>query len=200
MRIGFIGLGNMGRPMAANLVRAGHDVSGFDLSQAMLDGHSAAGGTAATSVAAAVADADAVVTMLPAGKHVRDVYTGTDGVLASIREQHAAADRQFHDRRRDSARSRAPPPPSAASRCWTRQFPAASAVRRRGHLPSWSAAPKSAFARARPLLKAMGRNIVHAGDAGAGQAAKICNNMMLGISMIGVVRGVRSCRTPGTGL
>ena len=179
--IGFIGLGNMGGPMAANLVRAGHVVRGFDLSGAARAALSEAGGQAASSVADAAAGADVVVTMLPAGPHVRAVLTevfdaAPAGALlidsstidvATAREMAAAAEQ------RGFALLDAPVSGGTTG--------AAAAT-----LTFMVGGAEAAFERAKPLLQQMGRTIVHAGPAGAGQAAKVCNNLMLGISMVGV--------------
>jgi 3-hydroxyisobutyrate dehydrogenase len=149
-RIGFIGLGNMGLPMAQNLLKARHAVSGFDLSEYSTDRLAADGATAARSVAAACKDAEIVITMLPAGAQVREVYLRNDGVLAAV------------------------PPGTLLVDSSTIDVDTAREVAR-------AAAGKGL---ARPVLEKMGKTIVHAGGAGNGQAAKICNNMILGASMI----------------
>ncbi len=180
-KLAFIGLGNMGGPMAANLVRAGHGVAGFDLSPAALDAARGAGIAVADSPARCVADADAVFTMLPAGQHVLSVLDealpqAVPGCLfvdcstidvASARQAHAAA---------EGAGMMALDAPVSGG------VGGASA----GTLTFMAGGTDEAFVRARPLLEAMGRRIVHCGEGGAGQAAKICNNMILGISMIAV--------------
>lgn len=184
MRIGFIGVGNMGGPMAQNLLRAGHEVRVFDLVPAAVANLASAGAKAAASPAEAAAGAEAVVTMLPAGKQVREVYLGPGGILAkadpgtlfidcstidvaTAREVAAAADG------RGMAMLDAPVSGGVGG---------AAA----GTLTFMVGGPDAAFARAEPLLGAMGKTIVHAGGAGNGQAAKICNNMVLGVSMIAV--------------
>ncbi len=181
-KIGFIGVGNMGGPMACNLLKAGHAVTVFDLSQWHLDQVAAKGAAIAASAADAVRDADVVVTMLPAGKHVQDVYVSSvfdaagPGVLMidcstidvdTARAVHAtAAERGF---------LMVDAPVSGG---------VGGAVA--GTLTFMVGGADAAFTQAKPLLEAMGKNIVHCGGAGAGQAAKVCNNMMLGIQMSSV--------------
>jgi 3-hydroxyisobutyrate dehydrogenase len=183
-RIGFIGLGNMGLPMALNLLKAGHIVSGFDVSQAQRDKLAAAGGKAAASVAVAAANADAVVTMLPAGKEVREVYLANDGVLANAGAGKLLIDSSTIDV--ETARTVA----TAAERKGLGMIdaPVSGGVggAQGGTLTFMVGGSVQAFARAKPILEAMGKTIVHAGGPGNGQAAKICNNMILGISMIAV--------------
>ncbi|GJL96674.1 MAG: 3-hydroxyisobutyrate dehydrogenase [Hyphobacterium sp.] len=179
--IAFIGLGNMGSGMCANLVKAGHDVRAFDLSADAVKRAEAAGAKGAPSAAEAVSGADAIVTMLPAGKHVRAVYetaifpNASEGVLMmdcstidvatakSVGEAAAAKGFLFVD---------APVSGGVA---------AADA----GTLTFMVGGPEAAFEQAEEFLSIMGKAVIHAGDPGTGQAAKICNNMLLGITMIG---------------
>ncbi len=128
-KIGFIGLGNMGLPMAQNLLKAGHAVQGFDMSKAQVDALTASGGQATDSVKAAASGVEIVITMLPAGAHVREVYLGADGVLAAVGAGNAA-DRFLHHRRRDRARRGRRCRQARAWPCSTRRCPAASAARR----------------------------------------------------------------------
>ncbi|MBD8875072.1 3-hydroxyisobutyrate dehydrogenase [Roseibium polysiphoniae] len=182
--IGFIGLGNMGGPMAANLVKAGHKVSGFDLSEAALAALEAAGGSRAESVADLAEGADVIVTMLPAGAHVRKIYQGEGGILDNARPGTLLIDSSTIDV--DSARVVAA---AAAGKDMPMvDAPVSGGVggATAGTLTFMVGGPENAFAAAKPFLDIMGKTIVHAGDAGTGQAAKICNNMILGISMIGV--------------
>ena len=181
-RIGFIGLGNMGSGMCANLVRAGFDVTAFDLNPAAIENAVEAGAEAADSGAKAIEDAGVVVTMLPAGKHVQDVYFGNEGIA-----KHAADGALFIDcstiavsdardiiqQARDHGFDMVDAPVSGG-------VAAASA----GSLTFMVGGTEGAFQRAEPVLEAMGSKIVHAGDAGNGQVAKIANNMLLGVSMI----------------
>ncbi|MEP0233298.1 3-hydroxyisobutyrate dehydrogenase [Roseibium sp.] len=182
--IGFIGLGNMGGPMAANLVKAGHKVCGFDLSEAALAALEAAGGSRAESLADLAEGADVIVTMLPAGAHVRKIYQGEGGILDNARPGTLLIDSSTIDV--DSARV-------VAAAAADKDMPMVDAPvsggvggATAGTLTFMVGGPEYAFAAAKPFLDIMGKTIVHAGDAGTGQAAKICNNMILGISMIGV--------------
>ena len=180
-RVGVIGLGNMGGPMAACLVRAGHVVRGFDLSGAALAALEAAGGQAASSPAAAVEGADVVLTMLPAGQHVRAVLGGVFEV--------AKAEALFIDSSTIDVATAREMAATAAARgfAWLdAPVSGGTAGAVAGTLTFMVGGTEAAFARGRPVLESMGRTIVHAGDAGAGQAAKVCNNLMLGISMLGV--------------
>ena len=179
--IAFIGLGNMGGPMAANLVKAGHKVVGFDLVPASREVAKADGVSIADKAAEAVKGAEVVITMLPAGKHVLSVW---NEIIPSVEKGALMIDCSTIDV--ESARK-------------------SHALAAEHHLPSIDApvsggtggakgatltfmagGDEKAFATAKPVLEAMGKKIVHCGAAGAGQAAKICNNMILGISMIGV--------------
>ena len=187
MRIGFIGLGNMGGPMAANLLKAGHEVTGFDLAKPALDALAKAGGKPAPGAAAAVAGAEMIVTMLPAGPHVRQVYTGEGGLLAAAKPGALLIDSSTIDV--ESARAVAK---AAAERGFDMlDAPVSGGVggAAAGTLTFMVGGSEAGFARALPLLQAMGKTIVHAGPSGNGQAAKICNNMILGISMIAVSEG-----------
>ncbi len=182
--IGFIGLGNMGSHMAANLVKAGHEVKGFDVVTSNVDNFVSAGGVAAGSVAEASASVDMVVTMLPAGKHVRDVYTGAEGILASAVPGTLLIDSSTID----VASARAVADAAAKAGMEMIDAPVSGGVggAEAATLTFMVGGADVTFERALPVLQAMGKNIFHAGGAGNGQAAKICNNMILGISMIGV--------------
>ncbi|MEM8688023.1 MAG: 3-hydroxyisobutyrate dehydrogenase [Pseudomonadota bacterium] len=182
--IGFIGLGNMGSHMAANLVSAGHEVKGFDVVTSNVDTFVRAGGSASGSVTEASSDVDMVITMLPAGKHVREVYTGSDGILA-----HAAPGTLLIDSSTiDVASARAVAEAAHKAEMHMIDAPVSGGVggAEAGTLTFMVGGSEETFEKARPALEAMGKNIFHAGGAGNGQAAKICNNMILGISMIGV--------------
>ena len=181
MRIGFIGLGNMGAGMAANLAKAGHSVTAFDLSPAALARAAENGCAIAGSAADAVADAKAVVTMLPDGGIVRRVYTGDvlgrapgDALLIDCSTIDVATAREVAALAAGAGYSMVDAPVSGG-------IGGANA----GTLTFMVGASAEAFARAQPVLAAMGKAVIHAGEAGAGQAAKICNNMALGIHMIG---------------
>ena len=183
-RIGFIVVGNMGGPMAQNLLKAGHEVRAFDLAAEAVDRAVAAGATAAASVQEAAVDADVVVTMLPAGKHVGQVYLGDDGIIAA-----AAANTLFIDSSTiDVATAREVIAAAEKGGMEMIDAPVSGGVggAETGTLTFMCGGADGAFDRARPYLEQMGKTIVHAGPAGNGQAAKICNNMILAISMIGV--------------
>jgi len=182
-RIGFVGLGNMGLPMAGNLIKAGHVVIGFDVIAPQVGKLSAMGGLAAASVADA-AQADAIVTMLPAGEHVREVYCRKGGVIAAA----AAGALLIDSSTIDVATARDVAALAVANGLDMVDAPVSGGVAgaAAATLTFMVGGPDAAFARAKPILEAMGKTIVHAGSAGTGQAAKICNNMILGVSMIAV--------------
>eukprot|EP00903_Cladosiphon_okamuranus_P001371 g1369.t1 len=182
--IGFIGLGNMGGPMAINLVKAGHKVLGFDLSEATLATHADAGGEKAAGVAELAAAADVIVTMLPAGKHVRQIYTGEGGILEHAKSGTLLIDSSTIDV--DSARAVSEAATAKGMPMVDAPVSGGVAGAAGGTLTFMVGGSDEAFEAARPYLDIMGKTIVHAGGAGTGQAAKICNNMLLGISMIGV--------------
>ncbi len=190
--IGFIGLGNMGGPMAANLVAAGHRVVGFDVVPAALEAAVGRGVTAAESAAAAAAAAPVVITMLPAGAQVREVYTGAargdDGGANGIIAAAPAGALLIDCSTIDVATARAVHQAAAAAGRAMLDAPVSGGVAgaAAGTLTFMAGGAEAAFARARPVLEAMGATIVHAGGPGNGQAAKVCNNMILGISMIAV--------------
>jgi 3-hydroxyisobutyrate dehydrogenase len=181
--IGFIGLGNMGGHMAANLVKAGHAVKGFDLVDDFVTRFEAAGGSAASSVADAAGDVEAIVTMLPAGQHVRAVYTGDDGILASAAKGTLLIDSSTIDV--TTARDVAEFAESAGMAMIDAPVSGGVSGAEAATLTFMVGGSDVAFDRAKPLLDNMGKNIFHAGGSGNGQAAKVCNNMLLGISMIG---------------
>jgi 3-hydroxyisobutyrate dehydrogenase len=181
-RIGFIGLGNMGLPMAQNLLEAGHAVAGFDVSNDAAERLAAAGGMRVHTVAEACKEAEVVVTMLPAGAQVHEVYLGDAGVLASVAPGTLLIDCSTIDVETARTVARA----AAGQGLAMIDAPVSGGVAgaQGGTLTFMVGGPADAFERARPLLEKMGKTIVHAGDAGNGQAAKICNNMILGASMI----------------
>ncbi|APO71418.1 3-hydroxyisobutyrate dehydrogenase (plasmid) [Rhizobium gallicum] len=180
-RIAFIGLGNMGGPMAANLVKAGHEVTGFDLAAPVLKAAEETGVKPASHVSQAVAGAETVVTMLPQGKHV---LTAWPDILASIPAGTLVIDCSTIDV--ESARKAHAM--AKAAGCLSLDAPVSGGTggAAAGTLTFMAGGSQESFAKAKPILEAMGKKIVHCGEAGAGQAAKICNNMILGISMIGV--------------
>ncbi len=180
--IAFIGLGNMGSGMCANLVAAGHTLSAFDLNQQAVDRAVLAGAQAAGSIVDAVRSASVVVTMLPAGKQVLDVYFGQNGVTAQ-----AAKHALFIDCSTiavEEARLAADKAEAAGFDMVDAPVSGGVAAAQAGHLTFMVGGSCSGFAKAEPVLQAMGKTIVHAGGPGNGQVAKIANNMLLGISMI----------------
>ena len=182
--IGFIGLGNMGAPMAANLVKAGHQVTGYDIVPSALAAFAAAGGRAAASAAEAVAAGEVVITMLPAGPQVREVYLGNGGVLGRARQGALLVDCSTIDV--DTARAVAAAAGEAGFDMLDAPVSGGTAGAAAATLTFMVGGEAAAFARAEPVLAAMGRTIVHTGPAGNGQVVKICNNMLLAVSMIGV--------------
>ena len=175
MKIGFIGLGNMGAPMAANLIKAGHQVTGFDVAGVTVEGAASAG-----SAAEAASGQDAVITMLPNGEILRAVYAeivpaGTKGsVFIDCSTVDVDSARAAHEM-------------AAANGLLSVDAPVSGGVggAAAGTLTFMAGGSEEAFSRAAPLFEIMGKKAVHCGAAGAGQSAKICNNMLLGISMIG---------------
>jgi 3-hydroxyisobutyrate dehydrogenase len=178
-RVAFIGLGNMGGGMAANLAKAGHEVIAFDLSQDALARAKANGCTIADSAESAVKDAEAVVTMLPAGKHVAEVYRGN--VLLNAPKSAILLDCSTIDVA--TAKAVEGEAGSAGFEMVDAPVSGGIAAAEAGTLTFMVGGSDAGFERARPLLEAMGKAVIHAGGAGAGQAAKICNNMLLGATM-----------------
>jgi 3-hydroxyisobutyrate dehydrogenase len=183
-RIGFIGLGNMGLPMALNLLKAGHQVEGVDLNGAAVEKLKAAGGAGDSTAKIAAARADVAITMLPSGKEVEQVYLAADGILADANPGTLLIDSSTID----VVTARRVAAAADAKGLALLDAPVSGGVggATAGTLTFMVGGSDAAFARARPLLEAMGKTIVHAGGAGSGQAAKICNNMILGVSMIAV--------------
>ena len=176
--VAFIGLGNMGGGMAANLARAGHDVRAFDLSADALARAEAAGCARAPDAVAAVQGAEAVVTMLPAGAHVEQTYAAIlpavrGAVLIDCSTIDVATAKRVAEQARAHGLAAVDAPVSGGI--------AAAAA---GTLTFMVGGPADAYARAEPFLKQMGKAVIHAGASGAGQAAKICNNMILGATMV----------------
>jgi 3-hydroxyisobutyrate dehydrogenase len=181
--VAFIGLGNMGSGMAANLVKAGHDVRAFDLNADAVAALVDKGATAASDLTHAVTGADAVVTMLPAGPHVRGVYLEDGGVLSLASKDAVLIDCSTIDV--DSARAVAAKAAEAGFAFVDAPVSGGVAAAEGGTLTFMVGGPEDAFAKAELILSSMGKAVIRAGEAGAGQAAKICNNMLLGIHMIG---------------
>src|SRR5437016_10316019 len=183
-QIGFIGLGRMGFPMAQNLIKAGHAVTGFDVDSTAAERLSTVSGTVATAIDVACAGAEIVITMLPSGKEVREVYLGQDGVLASAPDGALLIDCSTIDV--ESARAVAAA--ASVNELAMVDAPVSGGVAgaEAATLTFMVGGSEKAFERARPVLEMMGKTVVHAGGSGNGQTAKICNNMILGVSMIAV--------------
>jgi 3-hydroxyisobutyrate dehydrogenase len=188
LHIAFIGLGNMGAPMAHNLLRAGHPLSVFDLSAAAVDGLAAAGARPAKSVQDAVREADVVISMLPASSHVRALYLGDGGVL-DLALPHALLI--------DCSTIAADVAKEVADAATARGFAmldapvsGGTAGAAAGTLTFIVGGEAGTLERSKAVLEKMGKNIFHAGPAGAGQVAKICNNMLLGILMAGTAEAL----------
>lgn len=180
MKIAFIGLGNMGGGMAANLAKAGHEVRAFDLSEDALARAVEAGCSRAASAAEAVTGAEAVVTMLPAGKHVASVYE------SDVYPNAAPGTLLLDCSTIDVATARSNIAAATAKGLVAVDAPVSGgiAAANAGTLTFMVGGTDEGFARAEPILAQMGKAVIHAGDAGAGQGAKICNNMLLGASMV----------------
>ncbi|MEA2792400.1 MAG: 3-hydroxyisobutyrate dehydrogenase [Acetobacteraceae bacterium] len=200
--VGFIGLGNMGAPMAANLVKAGHSVTGYDLNPAALEALAKAGGKVAKTAADAVAGASVVITMLPAGEHVREVYLNQGGLIDVVKGTDVVKgsgplliDCSTIDV--DSARTVTASAETAGLAMLDAPVSGGTAGAQNGTLTFMVGGTDEAFTRGKSVLEAMGKNIFHAGGPGAGQAVKICNNMMLAINMVGVSEGFLLARKLG---
>jgi 3-hydroxyisobutyrate dehydrogenase len=189
MKVAFLGLGNMGLPMALNLVKAGHQVYGFDLVQAQLDAFKAGGGVPAPSASDAVPDADVIISMLPASRHVEALYLGNSGLLAVANPKSLLIDCStispkvaqavaVHAKAKGFAMIDAP-------------VSGGTAGAQAATLTFMVGGDRIDVDRARALLEKMGKNIFHAGPSGSGQTVKVCNNMLLGIQMLGTSEALR---------
>jgi 3-hydroxyisobutyrate dehydrogenase len=184
MKISFIGLGHMGAPMARNLLKAGHALIVFDVIQGNIDALTAAGAVAAQSARDAAERGDWVITMLPSSPHVKSVYLGAEGVLAGVARGTVLIDSSTidpHTAREVAAAAEVNGNPMADA-----PVSGGTAGAEAGTLTFMVGGAPAVFERVAPILRHMGKNIVHCGAAGTGQVAKICNNLLLGISMIGV--------------
>ncbi|MGA7324505.1 MAG: 3-hydroxyisobutyrate dehydrogenase [Rhodomicrobium sp.] len=182
--IGFIGLGNMGAPMAANLVKAGHKLRVFDLSPEALSKLAGTGAEACPTSSEVARGAEAVITMLPAGQQVRETYLGPKGLIAAASTGTLLIDCSTID----VTTAREVSAAASAAGLEMVDAPVSGGVggAQAATLTFMAGGSETAFARAQPILASMGKAVVHAGGPGNGQAAKICNNMILGISMIAV--------------
>jgi len=189
MHIGFIGLGNMGAPMAHNLLKAGHQLSVFDLNAAAVENLVGAGALPVDSpTAIAQGNAELIITMLPAAAHVKSVYLGENGLIASSREGVMLIDCSTIDPH--SAREVAKAAAEHGNPMLDAPVSGGTGGAAAGTLTFMVGGSDADFDRAQPILAAMGKNIVHCGAAGNGQVAKVANNMLLGISMIGVAEAM----------
>ena len=193
MKIAFIGLGNMGGGMAANLVKAGHEVNAFDLSEAALANARDNGCAPFTDASEACAKVEAVVTMLPNGGIVKSVYDGSvignapqGAVLLDCSTIDVATAKEVSAKAEAAGYDMVDAPVSGGI-----------AAANGGTLTFMVGGTETAFTRAKPVLEAMGKAVIHAGDAGAGQTAKICNNMLLAISMIGTAEAMKMAEKLG---
>ena len=194
--IAFIGLGNMGAPMAANLVKAGHRVVGYDVNATAVQALASVGVQSAQSAAEAVRGADVVITMLPAGEHVREVWLHQGGLIDAVK---GATPLLIDCSTIDVESARVVTEAARVAGFEMLDAPVSGGVggATAATLTFMVGGSDTAFARGLPVLQAMGKNIVHAGGPGAGQAAKICNNMMLSINMVGVSEGFLLARKLG---
>ncbi len=189
MHIGFIGLGNMGAPMAHNLLKAGHQLSVFDLNAAAVENLVGAGALPVDSpTAIAQGNAELIITMLPAAPHVKSVYLGENGLIASSRAGVMLIDCSTIDPH--SAREVAKAAAEHGNPMLDAPVSGGTGGAAAGTLTFMVGGSDADFDRAQPILAAMGKNIVHCGAAGNGQVAKVANNMLLGISMIGVAEAM----------
>ncbi|MDY7563270.1 3-hydroxyisobutyrate dehydrogenase [Pseudomonas sp. CCC3.2] len=195
MKIAFIGLGNMGAPMARNLIKAGHSLNLFDLNKTVLAKLGALGATISASPKDASQGVELVITMLPAAAHVRSVYLNEDGVLAGIGRGVPAVDCSTIDPQ--TIREVAAAAAKQGVVLGDAPVSGGTGGAQAGTLTFMVGASPQHFEMLRPVLAQMGKNIVHCGDIGTGQIAKICNNMLLGISMIGVAEAMALGNTLG---
>ena len=185
----FIGLGNMGGPMAANLLKAGHKVTVFDLVPAAVAELVAQGAGSADTAVAAVKDVDFVISMLPAGRHVESVYLGDNGLLGAVKKTTIIMDSSTID----AATARKVGAAAKDKGIGFMDTPVSGGVAAAaaGTLAFMCGGDSATFEKGKTILQAMGKNIFHAGDNGAGQVAKICNNMLLSVLMIGTSEALR---------
>jgi 3-hydroxyisobutyrate dehydrogenase len=188
MKIGFVGLGHMGAPMARNLLKAGHALVVFDVVQRNVDALKAAGASAANSAARAADAAELVITMLPSSPHVKTVYLGSDGVLAGVAPGVTLIDSSTIDPH--TAREVAVAAAQQGNPMADAPVSGGTGGAEAGTLTFMVGSDGAVFEKIAPILRHMGKNIVHCGDSGTGQVAKICNNLLLGITMIGVAEAM----------
>lgn len=188
MKIAFIGLGNMGGSMAQNLLKSGHEVFGYDLSEASLKQFAHAGGVIAQNPQLAVQHASVVITMLPAAKHVRDVYLGEHGILQVLHPGSLCIDCSTIDPK--TIQDIAEIAQSKQIQVCDAPVSGGTLGAKDGTLTFMVGADTATFEATQAVLNCMGKNLVHCGAVGTGQVAKICNNLILGISMTAVAEGM----------
>jgi len=189
MKIGFIGLGNMGGPMALNLLKASHEVSVFDLVPALVQKLTEAGAKAFASPAdLAAQEIDVLVTMLPASAHVRSVYLGEQGILSTVKPEVLLVDSSTIDPQ--TARDVSAAAAKQGNLMVDAPVSGGTGGAQAGTLTFMVGGTEAAYERAKPVLQNMGKNIVYCGGTGNGQVAKIANNMLLGISMVGAAEAM----------
>jgi 3-hydroxyisobutyrate dehydrogenase len=184
MNIGFVGLGHMGAPMARNLLKAGHSLIVYDVVQRNVDALKSAGASAATSPAKAAAQAELVITMLPSSPHVKSVYLDKEGVLSGAARGVTLIDSSTIDPH--TAREVASLAAQHGNLMADAPVSGGTGGAEAGTLTFMVGGSSEVFEQIAPVLRQMGKNIVHCGESGTGQVAKICNNLLLGITMIGV--------------
>ena len=189
MKIGFIGLGNMGLPMALNLLKAGYQVSGFDLVKSQLDAFANAGGTVSSNAITAAIDVDVLVSMLPASKHVEGLYLGDIGLLENVNPKTLLIDCSTISPK--VAQAVAVKAKEKGFAMIDAPVSGGTAGAQAGSLTFMVGGDAKDVERARPILEKMGKNIFHAGPSGSGQTVKVCNNMLLGIQMLGTSEALR---------
>jgi 3-hydroxyisobutyrate dehydrogenase len=189
MKIGFIGLGNMGLPMAINLLKAGHEVIGFDLVQGQIDAFAKAGGKVAKSANATADGADVVISMLPASRHVEGLYLGANGLIAYANPKTLLIDCSTISPK--VAQAVAAEAKAKGFAMVDAPVSGGTAGAQAGTLTFMVGGENSVVECIRPILENMGKNIFHAGGSGAGQTVKVCNNMLLGIQMLGTSEALR---------
>jgi 3-hydroxyisobutyrate dehydrogenase len=189
MKVAFLGLGNMGLPMALNLIQAGHQVHGFDLVQSQMDAFKAGGGIPVQSALEAAKDADVIISMLPASRHVEALYLGEAGLLATANPKALLIDCSTISPKVSQAVAAAAKAKGFAM--IDAPVSGGTAGAQAGTLTFMVGGDASALECARPLLEKMGKNIFHAGANGSGQTVKVCNNMLLGIQMLGTSEALR---------
>ena len=189
MHIGFLGLGNMGSPMASNLLKAGHQLSVFDLSSNAVAELTEKGAQGCTTVDALVAAApDVLISMLPAAAHVKGVYLGENGLIAQLTKPTYLIDCSTIDPH--SAREVAKAAKEAGHAMVDAPVSGGTAGAQAATLTFMVGGATEDLEHIKPILQAMGKNITHCGDSGNGQVAKVANNMLLGISMVGVAEAM----------